>query len=210
VLSAVSLPEAERAELMTLPLRQATPFRVLSVSNLVHHKGLDLGLRAFARFHKMFPESEYWLIGDGPERNRLTRLVNQLALNDSVIFCGQVPRAQVFSKLADCDVLLFPALHESGGCVSLEAMAAGRPVICLDLGGPGLQVTSETGIKVPALSPDQVIRDLAAAMCELAADTQRRCRLGHAGRRRVQESFNSEKKAQWINQIYLGAQNGGR
>src|SRR2546430_4418443 len=41
-----------------------------------------------------------------------------------------------------------PSLHDSGGWVCLEAMAAGRPVICLDLGGPGYQVTEESGIKI--------------------------------------------------------------
>ena len=50
-------------------------------------------------------------------------------------------------------MLIHPSLHDSGGWVCLEAMAAGRPVICLDLGGPGLQVTEKTGIKVKASTP---------------------------------------------------------
>jgi glycosyltransferase involved in cell wall biosynthesis len=202
VLSAVGLPEEELRELIALPLRQSTPFRVLSLGNLVHHKGLEFGLHAFARFHARFPESEYWLIGDGPERKRLERLTRRLALDGAVVFWGEVPREQVFTALAKCDVLLFPALHESGGCVSLEAMAAGRPVICLDLGGPALQVTENTGIKIPAVSPDHIIHDLADALARLASDPAVRIQLGLAARQRVQEHFNWDKKGHRLSEVY--------
>jgi len=69
---------------------------------------------------------------------------------------------------------MHPSLHDSGGWVTLEAMAAGRPVICLDLGGPALQVSEATGIKIPAISPPQVVADLASALKQLAGDPSRR------------------------------------
>ena len=63
---------------------------------------------------------------------------------------------ELAGKLADYDILLSPSLYDSGGWVNLETMAAGRPVVCLDLEGPGLQVTENAGIKVAAISPEQV------------------------------------------------------
>ena len=60
----------------------------------------------------------------------------------------------------------------SGGWTCLEAMAAGRPVVCLDLGGPATQVTEETGIKVPAPVPNQAVSGLAEAMTRLARDSE--------------------------------------
>ena len=113
---------------------------------------------------------------------------------------------EVLGKLAECDVLVHPSLHDSGGWVCLEAMAAGRPVICLDLGGPGLQVTEQTGIKVPAISPLQAIADLAAAMGQLAGDPDRRLRLGQSARLRVAEHFAWDKKGEYMNQIYHSIQ----
>jgi len=68
-------------------------------------------------------------------------------------------------------------------------MAAGRPVVCLDLGGPRVQVTKETGIKITALSPEQAVREMAEALERLAADPTLRERLGQGGRRRVAEQF---------------------
>jgi glycosyltransferase involved in cell wall biosynthesis len=81
-------------------------------------------------------------------------------------------------------------------------MAAGRPVICLDLGGPALQVTEETGIKIPAISPCQSIADLSLAMEELARDPARRARLGQSGRERVSRLYNSEEKGKYLADLY--------
>jgi glycosyltransferase involved in cell wall biosynthesis len=81
-------------------------------------------------------------------------------------------------------------------------MSMSRPVICLDLGGPAVQVTEETGIKVPADTPEQVVSDLASAMQALASDAELRKRMGDAGRRRVEEHFLWEEKAKAFCQIY--------
>jgi glycosyltransferase involved in cell wall biosynthesis len=81
-------------------------------------------------------------------------------------------------------------------------MAAGRPVICLDLGGPAFQVTDETGIKVPATSPQQAVSDLATALLRLAQDLALRFRLGQAGRRRVASQFDWDQKGTLVANLY--------
>jgi glycosyltransferase involved in cell wall biosynthesis len=202
VLSEAGLPPEEIRSLSSIPLRQGSPFRLISLGRLVNLKGFHLSLRAFAQFHRQFPESEYWLLGDGPERTRLEELARRLGVSDKVTFWGFIPRTQALKKFADCDVMVHPSLHDSGGWVCLEAMAAGRPVICLDLGGPGLQVTDETGIKVPATSPEQVTHDLAEAFCKLASGPELRARLGLSARKRVSEHFNSDKKGLFMTKLY--------
>ena len=52
----------------------------------------------------------------------------------------------------------------------LEAMAAGVPVICLDVGGPSVLVAQGCGFKIPVLSPTQVIDDIFEALCVLAGN----------------------------------------
>src|SRR5207302_1733788 len=129
------------------------------------------------------------ILGDGPERSRLEELAARLGVRDRVVFWGKLPRAQALEKLAGCEVLVHPSLHDSGGWVCLEAMAAGRPVICLDLGGPGLQVTDATGIKAPALMPGQVVKGLAEAIKRMSNDTELRNQLAQGARNRVAEEF---------------------
>ena len=87
----------------------------------------------------------------------------------------------------------------------LEAMAAGLPVICLDLGGSALQVNEESGIKVRALSPNQVTEDLTHAMLRLGEDANLRRRIGDAARRRVEDEFCWEAKALHLCEMYREA-----
>jgi glycosyltransferase involved in cell wall biosynthesis len=208
VFTQANLPTKEVHQFAEIPSRRDPPFRVLSVGRLLHLKGFELGLRAFARFHARFPESEYWLIGDGTERKRLERLALKLGLSQATIFWGMMSREQVIATLSQCDILLFPGLHESGGCVSVEAMAAGRPVVCFDLGGPALQVTEATGIKVPAITPEQAVTDLASAIEQLAVDPARRTKLGQAGRLRIEQEFNWERKGERLARLYERLVNG--
>ncbi|MGH9328221.1 MAG: glycosyltransferase family 4 protein, partial [Terriglobia bacterium] len=180
-------------------------FRVVSVGRMLHWKGFELGVRAFALLKARFPSCEYWLIGDGPERKRLEALSQRLGAAGSVRFLGSIPRPQVLEMMARCKVLINPSLHDSGGFVCAEAMAAGLPVICLDLGGPALQVTPETGIKIRAAFPAQVIADLAAAMHQLALDPARREHLSREARRRAREHFPWSQKGEWLNGLYSTA-----
>jgi glycosyltransferase involved in cell wall biosynthesis len=203
VLSHVALPSAEIVELSSLPPHLSSPFRLISLGRLLHWKGFDLGFRAFARLVQEFPDSEYWIVGDGPERKNLEQLARKLGIIDKVRFWGALPRSEALKKLAECDVLVHPSLHDSGGWVCVEAMAAGRPVICLDLGGPALQVTEETGFKIPAYAPEQVIEDMAKAMKRFAQDSRLRIRMGEEGRKRVWESFSWERRGKEIQEIYL-------
>ena len=99
-----------------------------------------------------------------PRRRSLEVLARRLGVDHKVRFWGHLPRKEALSKLERCHVLVHPSLHDSGGWVCLEAMAAGLPVVCLDLGGPATQVTQETGIKVAARNPRQTVVDLAEAM----------------------------------------------
>ena len=88
----------------SLPLRCTNPFRLVSIGNLLHWKGFHLGLKAFAQFQQRFPESEYYVIGDGPERRNLESMVRECGLVNKVRFWGKLPRQQVLAKLAECDV----------------------------------------------------------------------------------------------------------
>jgi glycosyltransferase involved in cell wall biosynthesis len=202
VLSEVAFPSAEIEKLSSLPPHLSSPFRLISMGRLLHWKGFHLGLRAFAQLVQDVPDSEYWIVGDGPERKNLERLARKLGIIDKVRFWGALPRSEALKKLSECDVLVHPSLHDSGGWVCVEAMAAGRPVICLDLGGPALQVTEETGFKIPACAPEQVIEDMAEAMKRLAKDAKLRRKMGEEARRRVGKEFSWNTRGQQLQEIY--------
>ncbi len=202
IFSEAGLRAEEINSLGCLSFRQKNPFRLLTLGRLLHWKGCELGVRAFAQFHSRYPGAQYWIIGGGPERKRLQTLAANLGVGTSVRFWGNLPRSQVLEKLSECDVLVHPSLHDSGGWVCLEAMAAARPVICLDLGGPALQVTDETGFKIPAVSPEAAVSDLAVAMIRLAENGALRFRVGQGGRKRVAAYFEWNQKGCFMTNIY--------
>lgn len=201
VASAIGLSKAEINQLAQDQDPLATPLRFISMGRLLHWKGFHLGLQAFAA--AALPNAEFWIVGEGPERDRLQTLAQQLNIAKQVKFWGNLPRQQGLEKLAQCSVLVHPSLHDSGGQVCLEAMAVGRPVLCLALGGPACQVTQATGIQVPAESPDTTVRDLAAAMVRLAQNPELRIQMGKAGRQRIEEVYSWEVKGQQLAQLYV-------
>lgn len=193
VLSQLGLSDVELQRLHQPTTEVRSKTRFLSVGRLLHWKGFHLGLRAFAQAD--LPEdSEYWILGEGPEKGSLQTLVRELGISHQVKFWSQLSRDTVLEVLKDCLGLIHPSLHESGGMVCLEAMAAGLPVICLDLGGPALLVDSETGIKVPANNPEQAISDIAQAMTLLAQNPLLAHQLGQTGQKRAKELYSWTKK----------------
>lgn len=194
------LPVDEIARLSTYSMPNSLPIRFISMGRLLHWKGFHLGLRAFAQ--AKLPNAEYWLCGDGPERDRLHALADSLGIADQVRFWGRLPRGETLHKLGESHVLVHPSLHDSGGWVCMEAMAAGRPVICLDLGGPAVQITKETGLKISAQDPDQAVQDLAKAMVQLAESAELRLNMGQSGRELVRQVHSWTAKGENLAQLY--------
>ncbi|AFY53081.1 glycosyltransferase [Rivularia sp. PCC 7116] len=194
------LPAEEVANLAQYKISDSSPIRFISMGRLLHWKGFHLGLRAFAQAN--LPDAEYWILGNGPEEEKLRAITQELGIAQQVKFWGRLPRQETLEKLGQSHVLIHPSLHDSGGWVCMEAMAAGRPVICLDLGGPGVQVTKETGLKIPARTPEQAAEGMGKAMKLLANDPELRLRMAEAGRERVQEMFSWENKGKQLAQLY--------
>ncbi|HIK29603.1 MAG: glycosyltransferase [Oscillatoriaceae bacterium SKW80] len=200
ILSEAGLSKEEIATLAEYPIPTNQPIRLISMGRLLHWKGYHLSVRAFAKAN--LPDAEYWLLGDGPERPRLQAMIKELGVAARVKLWGRLPRQETLQKLGQSHILVHPSLHDSGGWTCLEGMAAGRPVICLDLGGPATQVTEETGIKVPAMEPEAAVSGLAEAMVRLASDAELRARMGEAGKKRVREFYDWDIKGKFFAQLY--------
>lgn len=194
------LNEPDLNFLTTQSLPPPGPIRFVSICRLIHWKGVHLALCAFA--HSKIADAEYWIIGDGPERKRLEALAVKLGIKTQVHFWGNLPRVVTLEKLADCHILLHPSLHDFSPTVCIEAMAAGRPVICLDLGGPGFQVTGETGVKILPSNPEQTIADFALAMRQLAKDPKKREEMGRKGRERASTEYTWANLGKIFNSFY--------
>ncbi len=200
VYSQVGLSQEQITELAAYITGECPPLRFISIGRLLHWKGFHLGLSAFAQA-ELSPEAEYWIVGDGPRRSYLEALAQQLGIRDRIKFWGKLSRQETLQHLGECRVLVHPSLHESGGLVCLEAMAAGRPVICLDLGGPAIQVREELGFKIKAQTPKQSIQDIAQAM-SYAQDQELWQQMSQSACEHVRQRYNWAVKGKELAQVY--------
>jgi len=176
-------------------------FRMLYVGNCVPTRAIPLVLEALLQAR--LGDYELTVVGDGPALAHWKRRAAELGLAANVRFAGKVPRAQLDAFYARADVLVFPALRDSGGSALLEAMARGVPVICLDWAGPGEMVDETSGIKVPVSTPEAAVGAFAAALARLQREPALRTRLARAARARAEARFGWDAKRQLLEETYL-------
>jgi glycosyltransferase involved in cell wall biosynthesis len=183
----------------------ATPskeFRILSAGRLIALKGYRLAIRAFKPFADQHADSRMVIVGEGPDLPWLESLVRSLQLSDQVCFPGWMARNALLAAMCSCDVFLFPSFRDGGGAVVVEAMAAGKPIICMDLAGPGMHVTEECGIKIPPRSPEETIELMTRALERLYQDRELLLEMGQVARERAERVYSWDRLGERLLRIY--------
>jgi len=130
----------------TLPSKGKKVF--LAVAQLTPNKGIDILLRAFAARFREDLDASLTIGGEGPIRNKLMSLCEQLGISDKVRFLGLLSKEQVRAAMWEANAFILSSFHETFGVVLIEAMSTGIPVIATRSGGPEDIVTPEMGILV--------------------------------------------------------------
>ena len=165
---AISSPVTEQRERPVSAIH-----RFVFAGRLLHWKGAHLAIRALAEARVSIPTATLTLIGSGPDERWIRRTAKQYGVADAVEYIGQLPLRQFSDSLSSYSAMVFPSLHDSGGLVVLEAFSKGLPVICLDLGGPGILVNQSCGFVVSTKNADeaQIVSRIARAMTALGTMT---------------------------------------
>jgi 1,2-diacylglycerol 3-alpha-glucosyltransferase len=108
---------------------------IISAGRLAEEKNWVTLLEAFAIAQKTQPNIRLVLLGDGPQAEALRRLAAELEITDRVTFVGKVPFEEIPNYLKAADLFAFASITETQGLVTLEAMAAGLPVVAVDASG---------------------------------------------------------------------------
>lgn len=172
---------------------------LLSVSNLIATKGIDLNLIALERLCKKYPQLHYWVIGEGPLERGLRQLAAKLKLGDRVEFLGRQPHPVVMQYMSECDIFVLPSWNEGFGVVYLEAMAHGKPVIGCQ--GEGIEDVVEHG-KTGLLVKPRDVESLIEALDYLLSHPEEAKAMGERARKVVIENYTWEKNAEKTMQVY--------
>jgi glycosyltransferase involved in cell wall biosynthesis len=206
MLPQTALTDEELDYFDALPPPPAGPLRAICIGRLLHWKGFDLAIRAFGRFSQQSKRSELWIVNDGPHRAELERLAFQSSAGSRIRFFGRLNAyTEVMQKLAQSHVLLHPALHEGFGNVCLEALAAGRPVVCLNIGGPAAQVTPDTGFVAPATTPAEAVEAMAGFLSTIDQDRSLLAGMSARAKARARSEFAMRRTGRAMRSLYAEA-----
>jgi L-malate glycosyltransferase len=169
-----------------LPEREPHPPTLVHNSNFRPVKRVGDVIEVFARVAAALPDAELVLIGDGPERSRIERLVHDRGLGARVRFLGK--QLHVASILQRCDLFLLPSELESFGLAALEALACGLPVVASRVGGLPEVIDGENG----ALLPLGDVEGMANAAIKILSNEVLRNMTSAAARATAVEKFPRE------------------
>ncbi|PJN27093.1 glycosyltransferase family 4 protein [Kitasatospora sp. CB02891] len=174
---------------------------VVCVSRLVPRKGQDTLIRTWPRVLAAQPDAVLLIVGGGPYRGDLEKLVDQVGVRSSVVFTGAVPWEELPAHYGAGDVFAMPCRTRRGGLdveglgiVYLEASATGLPVVAGDSGGaPDAVREGETGFVVPGKHGETVLAD---RLVRLLGDASLRREMGEAGRKWVHDAWRWDMLAE--------------
>jgi glycosyltransferase involved in cell wall biosynthesis len=165
---------------------------LLCVARLAEQKGVDVAVRALPAIRERHPDAVLVVLGEGPERPRLT--------GEGVCLPGRV--GDVASWYRRAELLVHPARWEGFGLALLEAMLAGKPVVATRVSSaPEIVADGKTGVLVPPNDPDA----LAEAVTRLLDDRAHANAMGDAGRARARSEFSVAKMAERTAAVYAAA-----
>lgn len=178
------------------------------VGNLIPKKGIAYGIKAFRKVVDAVPHARFRIIGQGPLLGDLSRLIQELRLEDHVTIINNYlhanPRETVVQALRQSDVFVLPSVEERGDyggtpIVLMEASAMGVPCITTDdAGNSELVVDGVTGFVVK----QRDVEALAGKMILLAEDHRHRQAMGEKAREHVVAHFNMERQLNELVAIY--------
>ena len=173
---------------------------ILSVGNLIPIKGHELLLRAFAEIQTRFPLLGLEIVGDGPERARLQKLAGERGVAARVHFRGRQSRRQVADAMRRATIFVLPSRYEGLGCVYLEAMAAGKPVVACR--GQGIDEVIEPGVNGCLIGADDNVQELVRALTQLLEQAELRRNMGQAARHTILQGYTLAEQAARLFQLY--------
>lgn len=191
--------DSVRQQLGTPPDRMV----VGSVGRLSPEKGLDRLVAATARLLSCGHDLELWIVGEGPQRGRLARRIDELGLEKRARLLGH--HDDTLPLYRSMDVFASSSRHEGLPNALLEAMAMELPVVATRIAGvPSLVHDGENGLLVDPESEEELVEGLR----RLVEDGSLRQRLGRAARVTVEGSFDFRHRMERISSIYDHALNG--
>jgi glycosyltransferase involved in cell wall biosynthesis len=174
---------------------------ILFAGRFVPYKLPQLLVRAFAE-HSALQRHRLVMVGDGPERSAIERLIHNTGLENQVELLGWKSQTEIAALMREADIFAFPSIRELGAGVVLEAMACGLACVVVDYGGPGTLIDKDRGIKVALGNADQLTQRFGQTLGRLVDDDDTIARLGAAAHKYAMQFYTWDAKARKMVAVY--------
>jgi glycosyltransferase involved in cell wall biosynthesis len=157
-------------------------------------------LEALPRVAESVPNVTLTVVGSGTDLSRLRQLATRLDIDNRVEFSGNLGDHQLVDAYLSSDVFALPSAQEGFGLASLEAMAAGKPVVAASAGASAeMVIDGKTGFLVTFGN----VSELAQILVRVLTDAGLRHAMGQAAREHVLTNFGFHKFSATLEQLIL-------
>jgi glycosyltransferase involved in cell wall biosynthesis len=172
-------------------------FIIISVAELHERKGQEFLIKAIPAVVEKYPNVKLVLVGEGPNKSNLKKLVKELGIERHVTFTGK--QKEIAKLLKSSNIFVLPSKREAFGLVNAEAMICGLPIVASKVGGiPEIVKDEETGILVEPQNHEEITK----ALLILIENPEIRKTLGEAGEKRVLEKFDAKIMTEKYKKVY--------
>ena len=185
-------------------LRPGEPVRVLTVGRLVAIKGHEVAIRAVAKLRELYPNIRHDIVGDGPLRRELEKLIESLGVQETVKLRGALDGVAVRKLMHEAHLFVLASVSIEGdaegqGLVLQEAQACGLPVIATQHGAfPEGILVGQSGFLVP----EREVDTLAERLGFLVEHPETWPEMGRQGRGFVEQHFDIRKLNRQLVELY--------
>ncbi|NTV31412.1 glycosyltransferase [candidate division WWE3 bacterium] len=163
---------------------------IITTGNLIKRKAVEKLIWLVSQLVNINKPVKLMIVGDGPERNNLVKLVNQLGLCEKVIFVGHVSNDKIHEYYSKAHIFMSLSISESWGQMYLEALSSGLPIITVDNGGSASIV--DHGINGYIFSQDDY-QNLLHFLTLLVNNDELRNKMSIEARKKAIEKFDWDK-----------------
>ena len=132
----------------------------IATGSLIHRKGFDLLVKAFAQAGLDKARWQLDIVGGGPEREKLQAMIDAAGLSANITLVGQRTKTEIATMLQQSNVFVLPSRNENFSVAVLEALACGLPVIASVCGGIRECIDEQNGLLFPVDDVDALTKAL--------------------------------------------------
>ncbi|MBR3133122.1 MAG: glycosyltransferase [Clostridia bacterium] len=165
---------------------------------MVQFKLFGLAVDSFSKLCDYYPNIKLNVIGDGPERSKLLKKVDDLHINNNVVFHGKLSRDEALKIMSNCNAVIISSAREGGSWILFESMLLKKPIVCFDTSGMSMTVDNTTGRIIPVMKYEKAIDVFAEKCKELLNNPELTLELGNNAYKKVINEFTWENRVKLL------------